>query len=421
MPPGERWAAVASSVLAVGALAGVEWGLRLWGPDLPSRLPYQRLVRPVLHKRLDTWAVADPRMAHQELPEHSGLAVGVFGGSAAAGLGFSPNASIARALERHLQDTELDAHVINFGLVGASSREVRWLVDDVLDTTPLDAVIVYRGNNEYLELVAERYARSQAGALDRLRLSVAGLRLTGWAVEALGRGAVPTALPRVSGAEMEGAVTLSLGDHAAVLDRYEANLRAIAQHNATIVFMPVQTNPAWQGADLRRATPAMADGVRRVAARTGAQVTEPVELDAVQSRGIPAFYDHIHYTPAGAAALGAALHRTLGGEPKAWAVPETDPLYVDEWLALGDGEAHVLDPDLWKYSRLLQTLDARIETDPRDADALIQRGNAWFFEVDGATQARTLWTQALQTPLKAVAEANLERLDQQARSRVLQR
>ena len=62
------------------------------------------------------------------------------------------------------------------GIVALSSRQVKLLVEDVCARVAPDVVVVYSGNNEFLELHAEKYARVHAGfastvATRRLRLS----------------------------------------------------------------------------------------------------------------------------------------------------------------------------------------------------------------------------------------------------------
>ena len=97
---------LASAALAVLALALMEAALSLFGPPARSRLPYQQLRLPAVKAVGGVLATTDPRMAYQEVPDGSGPLVVVFGGSAAAGLGHSPNAAFARHLERLLQRDE---------------------------------------------------------------------------------------------------------------------------------------------------------------------------------------------------------------------------------------------------------------------------------------------------------------------------
>lgn len=411
-----------SALIAVLAMVGIELALRVVGPTPPSRLPYQRLELPVLRRVGSALATADPRIPYQELPDAADRRIIVFGGSAAAGLGQSPNASFSRRLEELLARDGGRPAVLNLGLVAASSRELRWLVGDVLATTTPDLVVVYTGNNEYLEAAAARYAWATAGPLDRARLLAAGTRLFGLWRDLLVDDGPPIALPRVSGAEMDAAFTLSVKEDRRILDRYERNLRAIVRaSDAPVLLATVATNEAWPGGGHRRATPQMTEIVRRVSADEGALLCD-IARDA-DLAGYDAFYDHIHFTPWGAAQVAAALYGCLGGTSvtTAWlsdqrTLPERDHHDVTRWL--GTDPDRVRDPDLWKYDALLAELDRRLAADPDDFDALVQRGNACFFEQEGAARARWHWERALALREDDALRSNLERLDRQQRSRL---
>lgn len=404
-----RW--LISTALALGVMVAGEATLQRLGPAPASRLPYQRLVTPPLARMGAAWTTTDPRMPYQELRDDTAMRVTLVGGSAAAGLGFSPNASVAGALQRQLQAAGTDAQVLNLGLTGASSREVLDLVQTVVPLAKPDVVIVYSGHNEYLELVSTRYAAARADPLGRLALWVGGLRIVRLGAELIGPSPPPTALPRVSGAEMAALVQLTPADHGRILDNYEARLRAIAQTDAQVLLVAPASNPGWPGARHRRATPELGNTVDRVTQGTPAAACPLPELPSA------AFYDHIHFTPGGAATVGAALAACLGVEPSApWRPPAEDAWSVSAWLGLGPGDDHVRDPDLWKYDRLLEGLDARIKRDPYDVDALVQRGNAYFFQQGGGDQARALWTRAAALDDSPVITQNIRALDSQARS-----
>ncbi len=69
------------------------------------------------------------------------------------------------------------------------------------------------------------------------------------------------------------------------------------------------------------------------------------------------------------------------------------------------------DRDLWKYDRLLEDLDRRLEADPEDYRSRVYRGNARFFQADGAARAAEDYRAALALePDEPAVRANLTRL-----------
>ena len=172
--------AIASVVLTVALLGLVEVALRVSGLGAAdaSRLKYQQVFLPVLvpGQRADGTAIlrpADARLPYQSILREKPpgtIRIFTFGESAVAGLGYSPNVTFARDLDRLLRAAYPDLHfeVVNLGIVALSSREVRQLVEDVLAHYEPDIVIIYTGNNEFLEMHAEKYARAHAGALARV-------------------------------------------------------------------------------------------------------------------------------------------------------------------------------------------------------------------------------------------------------------
>ncbi len=78
----------------------------------------------------------------------------VLGGSAAHGYGFSRNGSFSGRIEQLAADAfpGLDVQVINMGVIAASSQQVLQLAKTILADQQPDALIVYSGNNELLEL-----------------------------------------------------------------------------------------------------------------------------------------------------------------------------------------------------------------------------------------------------------------------------
>ena len=172
-----------SLVVTVLMLVVLEAGLRLAGigaadEAVASRLKYQQIYLPVIQPSqrpdgTDILRTTDSRLPYQSILAEKpadGLRIFTFGGSATAGLGFSPNVTFARHLERMLETAypERTVEVVNLGIVALAARQVRVLVEDACRNFEPDAVLVYSGNNEFLEMHAEKYAAANAGMLARL-------------------------------------------------------------------------------------------------------------------------------------------------------------------------------------------------------------------------------------------------------------
>jgi len=272
---GNRAALILGLVLVpLAMLAGLELALRAGGlGDLPpgqaSKLSYQQVYPPMLQpgQRPDgspAWISNDARVPWQALDRPKapgGLRVVVVGGSATAGLGFSLNVTFARELQRMLQAATPGRQVelLNLGIVALGSSQVRWIVDDVCRRLEPDVVLVYSGNNEFLEIHAAKFAAAgEAGGGLSAQLNDTNLfRLLGGLKRSAARGRdvtvfdMASAKARVSETEMMRTVTLSADEHAGVVDTYERNLRAMqqsaAQSDTELVLMTVASNWQWQG------------------------------------------------------------------------------------------------------------------------------------------------------------------------------
>lgn len=264
-----------SIAVSLGLLGAVEGGLRLAGvggpdPTRTSRLPYQQIWFPTLEPaRLrdgtEILRTVDPRLGSQwilrEKPAN-GLRVVCFGGSATAGLGFSRNGSFSRELERLLRAAHPGraVEVLNLGVVALSSKQVKLLVAEAARELDPDVLAVYAGNNEFLEVHAEKYAEATATPLSRARAGLAELHLYR-AVQSLVRP------PRrdVSMAERElsnEALRLSQDEiiqHVSMTDeevdqalaRYERNVEAMVdaaeRAGVPILLSTVASNWEWRG------------------------------------------------------------------------------------------------------------------------------------------------------------------------------
>jgi tetratricopeptide (TPR) repeat protein len=263
---------IGMTAMLFASLEGALYLLDLGGLDASraSRLRYQQVHPPLLApaRRSDGTAVlatTDPRVPVQsvlaEKPESS-LRVFTFGGSATAGLGFSPNVTFARHLERLLESAhpERTVEVVNLGIVALSSAQVRVLVEDACRRYEPDAIVVYSGNNEFLEIHAEKYAASQSNLARRIGESLTRTRIYRLANRVL-RG--PPRKPslaerrlsnedlRVSQHAIIQHIQMTPDEIAGVVARYGENLDRIADIAADtgtpLVLMTVASNWRYRG------------------------------------------------------------------------------------------------------------------------------------------------------------------------------
>ena len=315
----------------------------------------------------------DPRLPFQSILREKparGLRVIAFGGSATAGLGFSPNATFSRELERILRAAhpERGVEVLNLGIVGIASKQVERLVAEAARELAPDLLVVYTGNNEFLELHAAKLARATATPLARLVSGVAELHLTR-ALRSLLRPQREEPSPPDAGLASEELrrapdeilrhLSLTDAETLGVLDAYEANLEAMVASaraaGAPLLLATVASNWKWRGrselagderhellyeravaelargelaaaredyraamnADprLRRALDAANARVRDVARRRGVGLLDVVELLAAEApdgiAGFEAFYDHVHFTPRGNVLVAAGIYAEM--------------------------------------------------------------------------------------------------------------
>ena len=261
-------ASVAFALLGVGL---VEGGLRLAGlgdASHHSRLAYQRIHFPSLvhDENPDGYSVLrtqDPRLPFQEItdPKREGtLRIITFGGSATAGLGYSPNVSFSHHLERMLKESHPDrsVEVINLGIVAFASSQVALLVEEAVDHYDPDALIVYSGNNEFLEIHAKKYAAANASVFSTLRDHLAetnSFRI----IRRLLRGAPETtalqdpSLSQDNLRQMQDRVMMDIqldpDEIDAIVDNYQSNLNQISdaasRTDTPLLLMTVASNWKW--------------------------------------------------------------------------------------------------------------------------------------------------------------------------------
>ena len=264
--------ALASLALALLLLAGLEGGLRAAGIGDPapggSRLRYQQLDLPILRPRARPdgtlmLATCDPRLPYQAVLREKpagGLRVLVFGESAVAGLGLSPNATFARGLEEMLGRAlpGRPVEVLNLGIVALASRQIRELVAEASAAYDADLLVVYVGNNEFLELHAAKYAERRGNLGSRLRTRLADSNLVRALRGLASRGDGPLSVSEASEQEMRisestliQGIDVSPAEIHGVVERYEANLDAMAAsaagHGVPILFLAVASNWEWRG------------------------------------------------------------------------------------------------------------------------------------------------------------------------------
>ncbi|MFQ5506586.1 MAG: GDSL-type esterase/lipase family protein [Planctomycetota bacterium] len=233
-----------------------------------SRLKYQHVSLPILEPATRTdgtpvYRTVDPRLPYQSIlrskPPGS-IRVIIFGGSATAGLGFSPNVTFARHLDRmlHMAYPDRTVEVVNLGIVAISSKQVKLLVDDACRHYSPDLVIVYSGNNEFLEIHAEKYAQANATpwtrALDLLASTHFYRLVTG-----LVQGPAPSLAEQVASHDdlrmtqdaIIQDIELGAEEISAVVDRYAENIDEMVRSSSTsgtpILLMSVASNWKWRG------------------------------------------------------------------------------------------------------------------------------------------------------------------------------
>jgi len=542
MPRSQRRSSLAANlVLLVGSLvfagmllALLEGALRLTGvveTDVSnkSRLKYQQLYFPILDAAQlpdgdEILRPVDTRLPYQairKLKPPNLTRIFVMGGSAAAGLGFSPNVTFARYLENMLRLAYPDHffEVMNLSIVALSSKQVKLLVAEICKNYDPDLLVVYSGNNEFLEVHAQKYARIHASLSWKLRDLMMKTHLYWLATRAFRTPQKPTQTGedfskedlRLTEHTIIEEVEMTPSDVKLVVDQYHANFEEIAEiarsTGTPLLFMTVASNWKWRGRDdlpdgwlaeilgsaapptpdryraarrilteriaasahreryewlyrravigealgdfeaartdyrealnedphLRRALDVMNDRVRETAGKHGVPLLDVVELLQDSARhqilGFDEFYDYVHFTPRGALLTAAGLFRAMqrdgivpparGFDPDDYVrerqnelvMLDEDYLGVEAWIGFSFDRTLMDDRDLWKYDRMLEELDRRLERNSNEVAALVYRGNANYFRIDGAEAAVRDYKAALALDKNnSVIRANLERL-----------
>ena len=504
-------------------------GLGALDASRASRLDYQQIYFPTLEpgtlpNGIDVLRTVDPRFPYQTILRRKPVGtirLVTLGGSSTAGLGYSRNITFARYLERMASAALPGARVemLNLGMVALATKQEKLLVAEVCRSYEPDLVIVYAGNNEFLEIHAQKYAEAHGSLASWLRDRLMGTNLYRLVHRAVrGRPERPSLAEqsltreqiRLTQHEIIRDIEMSDDEVGGIIDQYERNIAEMAQaareSDTPILLLTVASNWKWRGREdlpaawmnelvetdalpeqqkfrrareelthrlaqappderhewlfrralasealgdfpaarsdyraafnadphLRRALDAMADRVRRVGASASVPVLDVIEeLERQAPHGIVGFdefYDYVHFTPKGALQVAAALYERLvrmeilaprvAFDSEAFIAQELaelagkseDWLEVDRWAGFSFDPALLADRDLWKFDRMVQDLDQRIERNHADFRALVYRGNAAAFEIDGADRAERDYRAALALRDDPAVRANLERL-----------
>lgn len=263
---------VVFALLLVGFLEGV---LRIAGIGAPdasrtSRLDYQQLYFPTLERATlpsgtEVLRPVDPRLPYQTILRHKTddtIRLVTLGGSATAGLGYSPNVTFARYLERMARAAlpSKNVEVLNLGIVALATKQEKLLVAEVCRSYQPDLVIVYAGNNEFLEIHAEKYAEAHADLVGRLRDRLMGTnlyRLVNHAVR--GRPKQPSLAEqnlsrdqlRLTQNQIIRDIKMNESEIGEIVDQYERNIAemvaAAKETDTSILLLTVASNWKWRG------------------------------------------------------------------------------------------------------------------------------------------------------------------------------
>jgi tetratricopeptide (TPR) repeat protein len=154
---------------------------------------------------------------------------------------------------------ERTVEVVNLAIVALSSKGARVLVEDVCDRYRPDLVVIYSGNNEFMEVHAERLAAVDATFWSRMADDVRDLNLSRWLVRLVHGGPhTPSLATQGDTSDVRNAlrhaiekIELTDADVAQTVDAYASNLdhmvTAAQDHDVDIALMTVPSNWRWRG------------------------------------------------------------------------------------------------------------------------------------------------------------------------------
>ncbi|MFT7678949.1 MAG: tetratricopeptide (TPR) repeat protein [Planctomycetota bacterium] len=262
------------ALMVLGLFGALEGSLRLLGIGADTRtspLAYQEVFTPAMRPVTSPggepfWRTWDPRHPRQFLPRTkaaNALRVLCFGGSATAGLGFSPNVTFARQLEDLLIESypERTIEVVNLGVVAIAAKQVRILLEDALATLEPDLVLVWSGNNEFLPVHHAKYAARHATWSSQLTNTLSDTNLVRLIKRAVHGPPSPADVPDrnpdqdpdkiLTQANIIKDVRVEIDEFGATLDAYESELngmvRAAQAAGVPMVLASVAVNEEWRG------------------------------------------------------------------------------------------------------------------------------------------------------------------------------
>ena len=166
LPVSRTKALVFTAVILVFFLIMAEF-ICTWEEDLqkvikPSLLEYQQtpdafFKRQNLIGHSQAWRAVGLTWAYQSVPiekPKDEMRIGVLGASATAGFGYSQTWSFPGILQRLCDAAGKNVQVINLSRIGYASRQLQTLAFEAVNNLALDHLIVYAGNNEFLEVNA---------------------------------------------------------------------------------------------------------------------------------------------------------------------------------------------------------------------------------------------------------------------------
>ncbi|MCB9475405.1 MAG: hypothetical protein H6685_00930 [Deltaproteobacteria bacterium] len=253
MPPSSkaRRAVLVAMAVVVG-LGAVELAARLVDARFPSRptspLEFQQIPDALfpLQSTLGgprVYRTAGLTQSFQAVPATrvpGEVRIGVLGESAVAGLGISPPWTFTGWMQRFLTSDDRPARVVNLGRIGYASAQLRRVAAEALATMDLDWLVIYVGNNEYLEANARLSAGEMPSAsARRLRAMLYGFATTRLMQRLLPRNDRVGELP-------PGSSDAPLPDDVRrrILDEFQRNMTAIVRNARAKGATPVLALPA---------------------------------------------------------------------------------------------------------------------------------------------------------------------------------
>ena len=325
-----RWFATGAVCSGLTMVFAVEWGLVLAGLPTPVTEPAQQSSDDVLEsvsidgtQYLTTTASAGRYQIFEERRPEGSCRIVTLGGSAVHGSFYLVEEAFSAVLERRLRDGGNQAEVLNLGVGGATSEEVRSAAAGAL-RAGADILVLYLGSNdlEHLPLLADLRGSSAERIASQTLLEQSRimrfLRSALRAPEGMELVSVPDGRPLLDENPLEGPRLEALLDVAA--GQVVRNIRwVIEQAETSGVQVVVGTQLINEefcppGEDAKKPRSCFSERLRAISERavagTGATLVD-VPAALRQHGGGPAghlyFRDYVHPSQLGHAVIGEAL------------------------------------------------------------------------------------------------------------------